>query len=66
MSGRAMILSCLLSQGLIPGLVGVSHGVVQFVMYDEMKKHYCNYHNIPISSKLVSKGVMYDYINLLA
>lgn len=39
-------------KGLIPGLVGVSHGVVQFVTYDEMKKCYCNYYNIPISSKL--------------
>ena len=48
-------LNVLLLQGLIPGLVGVSHGVVQFVTYDEMKKCYCNYYNIPISSKLVSK-----------
>ena len=48
-------LNDLLLQGLIPGLVGVSHGVVQFVTYDEMKKCFCNYYNIPISSKLVSK-----------
>ena len=33
----------------------MSHGVVQFVTYDEMKRFYCNYYNIPISSKLVSK-----------
>ena len=51
----AVFSTTLLLQGLFPGIVGVSHGVVQFVTYDEMKKYYCNYYNIPISSKLVSK-----------
>ncbi|XP_065897974.1 solute carrier family 25 member 32-like [Dysidea avara] len=39
-------------KGFIPGLIGVSHGVVQFVTYDEMKKYYCNFNGVPISSKL--------------
>ncbi|XP_018572576.1 mitochondrial folate transporter/carrier-like [Anoplophora glabripennis] len=39
-------------KGLIPGIFGVSHGAVQFMVYEEMKKYYSCYYNQPISAKL--------------
>ncbi|KAJ8933391.1 hypothetical protein NQ314_014031 [Rhamnusium bicolor] len=39
-------------KGLIPGIFGVSHGAVQFMVYEEMKKYYSYYYNQPISTKL--------------
>jgi len=38
--------------GFIPGLAGVSHGAVQFCVYEEMKNMYNNSLNQPINSKL--------------
>jgi len=38
--------------GYLPGLFGVSHGVVQFVTYEELKNRYHNYHNQAITTKL--------------
>ena len=35
-------------------MFGTSHGAVQFMVYEEMKKGYCNYYGIPITGKLVS------------
>ena len=35
----------------MPGLFGVSHGAIQFVTYEELKKHYHNYYNQPITTK---------------
>lgn len=32
-------------KGFIPGVFGVSHGVIQFVTYEEMKSMYNRYHN---------------------
>jgi len=32
-----------LYRGFVPGLFGVSHGVLQFMAYEEMKKHYNRY-----------------------
>ena len=40
-------------QGYLAGLVGTSHGAVQFMAYEEMKKLYCNLYSLPISTKLV-------------
>lgn len=39
-------------KGLAPGIVGVSHGAVQFMVYEQMKNEYNKYYNFPISTKL--------------
>ena len=41
-------------KGYFPGLLGVSHGALQFMFYEELKKAYCNYYNILLTTKLVS------------
>lgn len=39
-------------KGLVPGMLGVSHGALQFMAYEEMKKHYISFYNLPIDDKL--------------
>jgi len=39
-------------KGVIPGLFGVCHGSLQFMVYEEMKKHVNKKKNLPIGSKL--------------
>lgn len=39
-------------KGLVPGIFGVSHGAVQFMVYEEMKNQYQHYNKLPISKKL--------------
>lgn len=39
-------------KGIVPGIFGVSHGAVQFMVYEEMKNQYQHYYNLPISKKL--------------
>ncbi|ENN75773.1 mitochondrial folate transporter/carrier [Dendroctonus ponderosae] len=39
-------------KGLTPGIFGVSHGAVQFMVYEEMKNRYQYYKKLPISTKL--------------
>ncbi|XP_060526106.1 mitochondrial folate transporter/carrier-like [Cylas formicarius] len=39
-------------KGLVPGIFGISHGAVQFMVYEEMKKVYYHYYNLPAASKL--------------
>ncbi|KAG8181417.1 hypothetical protein JTE90_018884 [Oedothorax gibbosus] len=39
-------------KGLIPGMFGVSHGALQFCAYEEMKKKYISYYQLPVDNKL--------------
>ncbi|XP_044756063.1 mitochondrial folate transporter/carrier [Coccinella septempunctata] len=39
-------------RGFIPGLLGVSHGAVQFTIYEEMKNTYNKHNDTPITTKL--------------
>ena len=41
-------------QGYAPGLIGVSHGALQFMAYEELKKGYSQYFGTPINKKLVN------------
>ena len=41
------------SQGYIPGLIGVSHGALQFMAYEELKKGYSQFFGTPVDKKLV-------------
>lgn len=43
-----------LYRGFIPGLFGTSHGAVQFMLYEEMKRLFTDYKSIPIYTKLAS------------
>ena len=40
-------------QGYIPGLFGVSHGALQFMAYEELKKLRSSYFGTPIDHRLV-------------
>ena len=43
-----------LYRGFVPGLWGTSHGAIQFMLYEELKKSYAGYKSISIDTKLVS------------
>ncbi|XP_066584777.1 solute carrier family 25 member 32 [Prorops nasuta] len=43
-----------LYKGIVPGIVGVSHGAVQFMIYEEMKFRYTSHYNLPIDTKLTT------------
>jgi len=45
--------NCAFFQGFVPGIWGVSHGAIQFMVYEEMKTSYNNHKRQPIDSKLV-------------
>ncbi|XP_033209465.1 mitochondrial folate transporter/carrier isoform X2 [Belonocnema kinseyi] len=39
-------------KGLVPGMFGVTHGCIQFVIYEETKTRYNVYRGMPLESKL--------------
>lgn len=51
-----------LYKGYLPGLFGTTHGAVQFMVYEELKKIYCNFYSLPITEKL---GPM-EYVTMAA
>ncbi|XP_064484967.1 solute carrier family 25 member 32-like [Ornithodoros turicata] len=51
-----------LYKGFLPGMFNVSHGALQFMIYEEMKKAYVNHFNIPVHTKL---GTM-EYLTFAA
>ncbi|KAK2166276.1 hypothetical protein LSH36_40g10033 [Paralvinella palmiformis] len=64
-----------LYKGFIPGLFGVSHGAIQFMTYEELKKMYNRHRNKPLNttfntgeyllfaaiSKMIAASVTYPY-----
>jgi len=51
---RALMSERVHLQGLLPGMFGVSHGALQFMAYEELKKLWNEYHNESLNKKLVS------------
>ncbi|KAH8396951.1 hypothetical protein KR215_006657 [Drosophila sulfurigaster] len=43
-----------LYRGFVPGMLGVSHGAIQFMTYEEMKNAYNEYRKLPIDTKLAT------------
>jgi len=41
-------------QGFLPGVFGVSHGALQFMAYEELKKLYFQHYELPVNTRLVS------------
>ena len=41
-------------QGFVPGVLGISHGSLQFMAYEQMKTLYNHRRNQPLDAKLVS------------
>lgn len=47
-------------QGYLPGIFGVTHGALQFMAYEELKKAHSYYFNQPINQKLVGTQAGYS------
>jgi len=50
-----IIIIIIICKGYIPGVFGTSHGALQFMAYEELKKAYARYNNVPPEQKLVSQ-----------
>jgi len=53
-SWEMYVLAGIYLQGFLPGIFGVSHGALQFMAYEELKKLCNKYHNELLNKKLVS------------
>ncbi|XP_037946100.1 mitochondrial folate transporter/carrier [Teleopsis dalmanni] len=51
-----------LYRGFVPGMFGVSHGALQFMVYEELKNNYNEYRKLPIDTKLATS----DYLAFAA
>ena len=51
---HAILAVSMFFQGFLPGVFGVSHGALQFMAYEELKKLYNDYRNVPLDTKFVS------------
>lgn len=56
-----------LYKGFVPGMFGVSHGALQFMVYEEMKNRYNEHRKLPIDTKMVSQmfSFHFDYFLLI-
>ena len=42
-----------LYKGFVPGLFGTSHGAIQFMIYEELKRQYTHHHSMSVNAALV-------------
>ena len=52
-----MLLLLLLLQGFLPGVLGTSHGALQFMAYEGLKTRYNAYRHQPPNAKFVSSAL---------
>lgn len=50
-----------LYKGFVPGLWGTSHGAIQFMFYEELKRLYTVHNCMSIDTKLVCTSFLSDY-----
>ena len=48
---------CVLVQGFVPGILGISHGALQFMAYEELKTLYNQWRQQALDTRLVSMSI---------